>query len=91
MKERCIGWNQLSPVSLGEDYPNSTVLRAWTTPPQQGANYYLLFGGEDQLDNNAISFSVDHIAQLGTDEANSGAVVLTVLAGLKSLYCNVRQ
>ena len=78
---RCIGWNQSNPESPNKDFPNSVILRAWTTPPQQGTSYYLSFGGQDLTDSNNSSFPSEYIAQLTIDQANSGCVVLTNCQG----------
>ena len=72
-EERCIGWNQLIAKSQRGDYPNSIVLRAWTTAPRQGVNYYLSFCGHNQPDGNAVNY----IGQLTTDQTSSSTVILT--------------
>lgn len=71
-EERCIGWNQLIVKSLRGDHPNSKVLRAWTTTPQQGANYYLSFGSHNQPDGNAVNY----IGLLTMDQTRSSTVIL---------------
>ncbi|XP_065884039.1 uncharacterized protein [Dysidea avara] len=72
--ERSIGWSQVSPETPTKGFPNSTVLRAWTASSQESTGYYLYFGGQDQTDGNTAE---DYTAELTTDQANCGALVLT--------------
>ncbi|XP_065900441.1 uncharacterized protein [Dysidea avara] len=88
---RCIGWNQSNPESLNKDFPNCVILRAWTTPPQLGASYFLSFGGEDLPDGSTSTSPVDYIAQLTTDQAHSGAVVLTRCTGTYVISSSLKR
>ena len=64
------------------------MLRAWTSLPHEGTSYFLSFDGEYLLHETVANCTASCIAQLTTNQAKSGTIVLSSSAG-KSICANI--